>query len=72
MRKTLYIDDETAELADYIPRKYSVSAIFRIFLAAVVLNDEEFTRWLKGDKKRKEIYLWLKDKVGGKRKIVLD
>jgi DNA repair exonuclease SbcCD ATPase subunit len=72
MRKTLYIDDETAELAEYIPRKYSVSAAFRVFLAAIVLDDSEFTKWLKADKKRKEVYLWLKDKVGGKRKIVLD
>jgi len=73
MRKTLYIDDETARLADYIPRKYSMSAIFRIFLAAaVIVDDEEFTRWLKADVRRKEMYLWLRDRVGAKRKIMLD
>jgi hypothetical protein len=71
MRTTVYIDDETAEKAEYLPRKYNLSLIVRVVLAAVTLNDDEFTAWLKAEKKRKETYLWLKDKVGGKRNITL-
>jgi len=72
MRTTVYIDDETAKKAEYLPRKFNLSAIMRVVLSALVFNDDEFTIWLKSEKKRKETYLWLKDKVGGKRNIILD
>jgi hypothetical protein len=72
MRTTVYLDDETAEKVEYLPRKYNLSSIMRVVLAALVFDDEEFAVWLKAERKRRETYLWIKEKVGGKRKIELD
>jgi len=68
----VYLDAEARDRLEDLPRRFSnVSRIVRVVLSAVVMNDEEFSKWLKGDRQCKETYLWIREKVGGQRKLDL-
>jgi len=71
-RTSVYVDENMAERVRHMPRTFNVSAILRVMLAAgVMLDDKEFSEWLKADKKRMETFQWIREKVGSHRKLDL-
>ena len=71
LRTAIYLDEETKSKIDSLRMRLNLSGIMRVVVSALVMNDAEFARWLKADKVRKETYLWIREKVGGQRKLDL-
>jgi len=70
-RTAVYVDDETRAKVNELPRRMNLSGVVRVVVAAMVMSDKELSRWLKADKERLETFLWIKEKVGGQRKLGL-